>query len=118
MEMSISVLKNFVGGLSPRMQWTSFSSINKEKPELFHTFFTIFVLDPVDKKSRNLMKVACSLFEHEVPLRIGISFAPRSKRAVNGIEDAGIAVLNLFNFLAVDNTYYHALRTIVEVGFM
>nr|CDJ85605.1 Protein UGGT-2 [Haemonchus contortus] len=85
------------------------------RPIARNLFTLIFVLDPAGKEDRRLMELACSLFEHEVPLRIGILFALESNGTVSGMDDGGVGILNLLNFLAVNNTYHDALRKIVEV---
>ncbi|KAK5964500.1 UDP-Glucose Glycoprotein glucosylTransferase [Trichostrongylus colubriformis] len=85
------------------------------RPIARNLFTLIFVLDPAHEDSRKLLKMAHTLFEHEVPLRIGLLFAVESNEAVNGTNDVGVAILNLLNFLAVDNAYHDALRIVVEM---
>ncbi|KAK5980218.1 hypothetical protein GCK32_012656, partial [Trichostrongylus colubriformis] len=84
------------------------------RPIARNLFTLIFVLDPAHEDSRKLLKMAHTLYEHEVPLRIGLLFAVESNEAVNGTNDVGVAILNLLNFLAVDNAYHDALRIVVE----
>ncbi|VDM62368.1 unnamed protein product [Angiostrongylus costaricensis] len=46
---------------------------------------------------------------------IGIVFAVNDSKDVSGLNDSGVAVLNLFNFLAVDSSYHEALQTVNEM---
>ncbi|KAK6033739.1 UDP-glucose:Glycoprotein Glucosyltransferase [Ostertagia ostertagi] len=81
----------------------------------FYFLEYIFVVDPAGKESRKLMKMALSLFQHDVPLRIGFLFAVEDNGTVSGMDDSGIGILNLLNFLAADHTYHDALRTVVDM---
>ncbi|KAJ1350987.1 hypothetical protein KIN20_006920 [Parelaphostrongylus tenuis] len=85
------------------------------RPIARNLFNLIFVVDPSEKNSRNLMKIAYSFYVHEIPLRIGLIFALNDSKNVSGLDDSGVAILNLFNFLAVDSSYHEALQTVNEM---
>uniref|UniRef100_A0A0N4XT99 UDP-glucose:glycoprotein glucosyltransferase (inferred by orthology to a D. melanogaster protein) n=1 Tax=Nippostrongylus brasiliensis TaxID=27835 RepID=A0A0N4XT99_NIPBR len=88
------------------------------RPIARNLFTLIFVVDPAEKESRNLMKIAYSFYKHEIPLRlvrIGLIFAVNENENVTGKDDAGVAILNLFNFLAVDTSNHEALRIVNEM---
>lgn len=66
-------------------------------------FFTlIFVVDPTHPSARNLLSVGHSLYMHRVPIRIGFVFTVNDNKTVSGLEDAGVALLNLYNFAKSD----------------
>lgn len=66
-------------------------------------FFTlIFVIDPTDPQSKILLTVGHSLHQHKVPVRIGYVFVVNDDKQVSGLDDAGVALLNLYNFAKTD----------------
>ncbi|CAJ0934962.1 unnamed protein product, partial [Mesorhabditis belari] len=82
------------------------------RPIARNLFNLIFVVDPKDKESRNLMKIAQSFYQHEIPLRIGLVFSVSPDKEVTGMTDAGVAILNLFNFVLVDTSVEQALKMV------
>lgn len=80
-------------------------------------FFTlIFVVDPADPVSKTLMSVGHSLFVHKVPIRIGFVFVVDQDKSATGMNDPGIALLNLYNFAKSDrNSPVKALDLVVKV---
>ncbi|CAI4233074.1 unnamed protein product [Auanema sp. JU1783] len=82
------------------------------RPIARNLFTLVFVVNPAEKESRNLLRIALSFYQHEIPLRIGVVFAVNNEKDVSGKDDAGVAILNLFNFLTVDSSVKDALRTI------
>ncbi|VDK41286.1 unnamed protein product [Cylicostephanus goldi] len=85
------------------------------RPIARNLFNLIFVVDPAERNSRNLMQIAYSFFKHEIPLRIGLIFVVNDDKKVSGLEDTGVAILNLFNFLAIDSTNHEALKIVNEM---
>lgn len=85
------------------------------RPIARNLFTLIFVINPSEKEGRDLLRIAHSFYKHEIPLRIGLMFAVDTNKTVSGIDDAGVAILNLFHFLAVDSSYGDALRVINEM---
>ncbi|KAI6191748.1 UDP-glucose:glycoprotein glucosyltransferase 1 [Aphelenchoides bicaudatus] len=79
-------------------------------------FFTlIFVVDPADPASKSLMNVGHSLFVHKVPIRIGYIFVVNQHKTVSGMNDPGVALLNLYNFAKSDrNSAAKALDLVVK----
>ncbi|CAD6189361.1 unnamed protein product [Caenorhabditis auriculariae] len=84
------------------------------RPIARNLFTLVFVVDPTEKESRNLMKIAHSFFRHEVPLRIGIVFAVNADKEVSGLDDAGVALLNIFNYFSIDSSNEEALKIVNE----
>ncbi|EYC38866.1 hypothetical protein Y032_0689g1552, partial [Ancylostoma ceylanicum] len=85
------------------------------RPIARNLFNLIFVVDPAERRSRNLMKIAYSFFKHDIPLRIGLIFAVNNDKNASGLNDSGVALLNLFNFLAIDSSNHEALKLINEM---
>ncbi|KAI6232348.1 UDP-glucose:glycoprotein glucosyltransferase 1 [Aphelenchoides besseyi] len=79
-------------------------------------FFTlIFIVDPAAAESKSLMSVGHSLYIHKVPIRIGFVFVVNQDKSANGMNDVGVALLNLYNFAKGDrNSAAKALDLMVK----
>jgi UDP-glucose:glycoprotein glucosyltransferase len=79
-------------------------------------FFTlIFVVDPAAPESKSLMSVGHSLFVHKVPIRIGFVFVVNPEKTATGLNDVGVALLNLYNFAKIDkNSPAKALDLLIK----
>jgi len=75
----------------------------------------ILVVDPVRKEGRSIIKLAESFYIHSAPLRIGIVLAVNSDRQLTGLEDAGVAVSNAFNYVSQRTNAYDALSFITDL---
>uniref|UniRef100_A0A914V212 UDP-glucose:glycoprotein glucosyltransferase 1 n=1 Tax=Plectus sambesii TaxID=2011161 RepID=A0A914V212_9BILA len=79
-------------------------------------FFTlVFIVDPSTRESRNLLKIAYSFYNHEIPIRIGLVFAVNTNKEVSGMDDAGVALLNIYNFVKVDKKADVALKALTQI---
>ena len=82
-------------------------------------FFTlVYVINPATKVGRNLLIMADSFLSHQVPIRIGVIWAVNGdKDATSGMNDAGVALVNLFNFEKQDtDSSLKALKIVCKVG--
>ncbi|XP_059174574.1 UDP-glucose:glycoprotein glucosyltransferase 1-like isoform X2 [Physella acuta] len=61
-------------------------------------FHLVFVVNPVDTKSRNLIKMAEAFYVHKAPLRLGLAFVVNSK--ATGYEDPGVAMIRAYTYIA------------------
>lgn len=62
------------------------------------------------------MSVAHSLFVHKVPIRIGFVFVVNPEKTATGLNDPGVALLNLYNFAKTDkNSPAKALDLVIKV---
>ncbi|KJH41331.1 UDP-glucose:Glycoprotein Glucosyltransferase [Dictyocaulus viviparus] len=81
------------------------------RPIARNLFTLIFVIEPSGESSRNLLKIAYAFYKHEIPLRQAHFILGNA----SGINDSGVAVLNLFNYLAVESSYHEALRLVNDM---
>ncbi|KAK4879085.1 hypothetical protein RN001_007231 [Aquatica leii] len=63
-------------------------------------FNLVLVINPVDKEMRGILMLLESLVVHSAPLRVGLVLAANPSLHVNGLEDAGVAVLCAFNYVS------------------
>uniref|UniRef100_A0A183J9L8 Thioredoxin_13 domain-containing protein n=1 Tax=Soboliphyme baturini TaxID=241478 RepID=A0A183J9L8_9BILA len=76
---------------------------------------TVFMVDPASAESRTLLDTAYSFYEHELPFKIGLIFVVNSNESSSGFDDAGVALLNAFNFIVSDQDAPMALRFLNKV---
>ncbi|KRZ49842.1 UDP-glucose:glycoprotein glucosyltransferase 1 [Trichinella nativa] len=79
-------------------------------------FFTlIFVLRLGDRESQNLLSTAYQMYEHVLPIRIGFIFVVNNDKSVSGYDDAGVAMLNAFNFIKEDRSVSKAVMFLIKI---
>ncbi|MFH4973666.1 hypothetical protein AB6A40_000375 [Gnathostoma spinigerum] len=79
-------------------------------------FFTlIFIVDPSVRESRSLLKYAYTFFAHEIPIRLGVVFVVNENKAVSGLQDASVAMLNLYNYVKTDEGVANAILALTKV---
>ncbi|CAN7997504.1 unnamed protein product, partial [Ixodes hexagonus] len=78
-------------------------------------YHLVIVADPSQDNARDILKLAESFYVHRAPLRIGIVFAINPNMSVSGYQDAGVALLNAFNFISQDRVPYEGLSFITDV---
>ncbi|XP_029827316.3 UDP-glucose:glycoprotein glucosyltransferase 1 isoform X1 [Ixodes scapularis] len=78
-------------------------------------YHLVVVADPSQDNARDILKLAESFYVHRAPLRIGIVFAVNPNMSVTGYQDAGVAMLNAFNFISQDRVPYEGLSFITDV---
>ncbi|KAL3084473.1 hypothetical protein niasHS_009244 [Heterodera schachtii] len=72
------------------------------RPIARNLFTLVCVLEPGSPASWPLFRMAHSLFLHQVPLRIGFVFVLNDSSAVNGLNDLGHAIHNVYQFVKMD----------------
>ncbi|XP_064615079.1 UDP-glucose:glycoprotein glucosyltransferase 1-like [Liolophura sinensis] len=78
-------------------------------------FNLVFIVDPMDKNSRELLKMAEAFYVHSAPMRIGIIFVVDFSKDTNGFMDAGVALTRAFDFIKTDEKPSRALSFITDV---
>ncbi|KAJ9575218.1 hypothetical protein L9F63_025829 [Diploptera punctata] len=75
----------------------------------------VILANPAKKEAKPLLKLAESFYVHTAPLRIGLVFAVNPDQSVSGQMDAGVALLNAFNYVSDVKDAYHGLSFITDV---
>jgi UDP-glucose:glycoprotein glucosyltransferase len=73
-------------------------------------------VDPSSVEARPLLRLAESFLVHQAPLHIGLVFAVNSDPEVSGREDAGVALLEAYNFAAEMGNPQQGLSLITDVS--
>lgn len=74
----------------------------------------VVIGDPAKRSVWPLIKLVESFYVHTAPLRLGLVFAVNN--TATGIEDAGVALLNAFNYVAEVKDPYQGLSFITDVS--
>ncbi|VDM92188.1 unnamed protein product, partial [Litomosoides sigmodontis] len=85
------------------------------RPIARNLFTLIFVVDPSQRETRNLLQYALRFYAHEIPVRLGIVFVANDEEDITGFDDASVAMLNLYNFVKVNSGIQKALNVLIEV---
>ncbi|XP_041954806.1 UDP-glucose:glycoprotein glucosyltransferase 1 isoform X1 [Alosa sapidissima] len=81
----------------------TFPGVIRQIRKNFHNL--VIILDPNQENSAELLSVAEMFYSNNIPLRIGLVFVVNDEEDVDGMQDAGVAMLRAFNYIAdeVDN---------------
>uniref|UniRef100_A0AAR2L2Z5 UDP-glucose ceramide glucosyltransferase-like 1 n=1 Tax=Pygocentrus nattereri TaxID=42514 RepID=A0AAR2L2Z5_PYGNA len=81
----------------------TFPGVIRQIRKNFHNL--VLVLDPTHENTAELLSVAEMFYSNNIPLRIGLVFVVNDADDVDGMQDAGVAMLRAFNYIAdeVDN---------------
>ncbi|XP_075538389.1 UDP-glucose-glycoprotein glucosyltransferase isoform X3 [Dermacentor variabilis] len=75
----------------------------------------VVIVDPSKENAKDILKLAESFYVHRAPLRVGLVFAVNPNMSVTGNEDAGVAMLNAFNFISQNTVPYDGLSFITDI---
>ncbi|XP_006903183.1 PREDICTED: UDP-glucose:glycoprotein glucosyltransferase 1-like, partial [Elephantulus edwardii] len=75
----------------------------------------VFIVDPVHETTAELINIAELFLSNHIPLRIGLIFVVNDSEDVDGIQDAGVAVLRAYNYVSQDLDDYHAFQTLTHI---
>ncbi|XP_067890497.1 UDP-glucose:glycoprotein glucosyltransferase 1 [Heterodontus francisci] len=78
-------------------------------------FNLVLFIDPAQGDAVGLVKLAEQFHHHNIPLRIGFIFVVNVDETVDGNQDAGVALLRAFNFIAEDSDLTHAFSSTVLI---
>uniref|UniRef100_A0A674KEL9 UDP-glucose ceramide glucosyltransferase-like 1 n=1 Tax=Terrapene triunguis TaxID=2587831 RepID=A0A674KEL9_9SAUR len=63
----------------------------------------VLFIDPVQEHAADFVKLAELFYHHNIPLRIGFVFILNTNEEIDGNEDAGVALLRAFNYIAEES---------------
>ncbi|XP_066537014.1 UDP-glucose:glycoprotein glucosyltransferase 1 isoform X2 [Hoplias malabaricus] len=81
----------------------TFPGVIRQIRKNFHNL--VLILDPTHENTAELLSVAEMFYSNNIPLRIGLVFVVNDADDIDGMQDAGVAMLRAFNYIAdeVDN---------------
>ncbi|GAB1284872.1 UDP-glucose:glycoprotein glucosyltransferase 1 [Apodemus speciosus] len=75
----------------------------------------VFIVDPVHESTAELISIAEMFLSNHIPLRIGFIFVVSDSEDVDGMQDAGVAVLRAYNYVVQEVDGYHAFQTLTHI---
>uniref|UniRef100_A0A2K6P8Y8 UDP-glucose ceramide glucosyltransferase-like 1 n=2 Tax=Rhinopithecus roxellana TaxID=61622 RepID=A0A2K6P8Y8_RHIRO len=75
----------------------------------------VFIVDPAHETTSELINVAEMFLSNHIPLRIGFIFVVNDSEDIDGMQDAGVAVLRAYNYVAREVDDYHAFQTLTQI---
>uniref|UniRef100_A0A671PIT4 UDP-glucose ceramide glucosyltransferase-like 1 n=1 Tax=Sinocyclocheilus anshuiensis TaxID=1608454 RepID=A0A671PIT4_9TELE len=78
----------------------TFPGVIRQIRKNFHNL--VMILDPILENTAELISVAEMFYSNNIPLRIGVVFVVNDSDEVDGMQDAGVALLRAFNYIADD----------------
>ncbi|KAB1279472.1 UDP-glucose:glycoprotein glucosyltransferase 1, partial [Camelus dromedarius] len=75
----------------------------------------VFLVDPAHESTAELMNTAEMFLSNHIPLRLGLIFVVNDSEDVDGMQDAGVAVLRAYNYVAQEVDDYHAFQTLTHI---
>lgn len=63
-------------------------------------FHLIFIVNPAESNSKNLLKMAEAFYVHKAPLRLGVAFAVKAESSATGYDNAAVALVRAFTFIS------------------
>uniref|UniRef100_A0A8D0HBJ3 UDP-glucose ceramide glucosyltransferase-like 1 n=1 Tax=Sphenodon punctatus TaxID=8508 RepID=A0A8D0HBJ3_SPHPU len=91
----------------------TFPGVIRQIRKNFHNF--VLIVDPIHENTAELLNVAEMFFSNHIPLRIGLVFVVNDAEDIDGLQDAGVALLRAYNYVAqeVDDSY--AFQTVISI---
>ncbi|KAJ8030685.1 UDP-glucose:glycoprotein glucosyltransferase 1 [Holothuria leucospilota] len=78
-------------------------------------FHMVHFVNPTSPDSLLFFEQAVSFLEMDFPVRLGFVFVVSDEDEIDGSEDAGVAIMRLFNFLLMEEGNKEALEFMVQV---
>uniref|UniRef100_A0A4W5NP63 UDP-glucose ceramide glucosyltransferase-like 1 n=1 Tax=Hucho hucho TaxID=62062 RepID=A0A4W5NP63_9TELE len=78
----------------------TFPGVIRQIRKNFHSL--VVILDPTHESSAELLNVAEMFYSNNIPLRIGLVFVVSDVDEIDGMEDAGVALLRAFNYVTAE----------------
>lgn len=104
--------RNWPSSLQEMLRPTYPGMLRNIRRNMYHL---VLVVDPSKKESFDMLRMAESFYIHKAPVRIGIVFDVISDSTKTGYQDAGIAVLEAYNYISMEKSAYEALSFITDV---
>uniref|UniRef100_A0A671PLJ1 UDP-glucose ceramide glucosyltransferase-like 1 n=1 Tax=Sinocyclocheilus anshuiensis TaxID=1608454 RepID=A0A671PLJ1_9TELE len=91
----------------------TFPGVIRQIRKNFHNL--VMILDPILENTAELISVAEMFYSNNIPLRIGVVFVVNDSDEVDGMQDAGVALLRAFNYIADDVDSQMAFDAIISM---
>uniref|UniRef100_A0A8C9L7M4 UDP-glucose glycoprotein glucosyltransferase 1 n=1 Tax=Pavo cristatus TaxID=9049 RepID=A0A8C9L7M4_PAVCR len=91
----------------------TFPGVIRQIRKNFHNL--VLIVDPTHETTAELLNVAEMFFSNHIPLRIGLVFVVNNCDDVDGLQDPGVALLRVYNYVAQEMDNNYAFQTVMSI---
>uniref|UniRef100_A0A673B0B5 UDP-glucose ceramide glucosyltransferase-like 1 n=1 Tax=Sphaeramia orbicularis TaxID=375764 RepID=A0A673B0B5_9TELE len=92
----------------------TFPGVIRQIRKNFHNL--VIILDPTQENSAELLSVAEMFYSNNIPLRIGLVFVVSDEDDIDGMQDAGVAMVRAYNYICDEVNSQSAFEAIIRVS--
>ncbi|XP_012736496.2 UDP-glucose:glycoprotein glucosyltransferase 1 isoform X1 [Fundulus heteroclitus] len=91
----------------------TFPGVIRQIRKNFHNL--VIILDPTQENAAELLSVAEMFYANNIPLRIGLVFVVSDEDDVDGMQDAGVALVRAYNYITDEVDSHSAFEAVVSM---
>nr|XP_019953448.1 PREDICTED: UDP-glucose:glycoprotein glucosyltransferase 1 [Paralichthys olivaceus] len=90
--------------------------IDLDTQDIFRFFLVlVIILDPTQENAAELMSVAEMFYANNIPLRIGLVFVVSDEEDIDGMQDAGVALVRAYNYISDEVDSQSAFEAVISM---
>nr|XP_061798346.1 UDP-glucose:glycoprotein glucosyltransferase 1-like [Nerophis lumbriciformis] len=91
----------------------TFPGVIRQIRKNFHNL--VIILDPTQESAVELLSVAEMFYSNNIPLRIGLIFVVSDEDDIDGMRDAGVALLRAYNYISDEVDSHNAFEAVISM---
>uniref|UniRef100_A0A4W6ECB8 UDP-glucose ceramide glucosyltransferase-like 1 n=1 Tax=Lates calcarifer TaxID=8187 RepID=A0A4W6ECB8_LATCA len=91
----------------------TFPGVIRQIRKNFHNL--VIILDPTQENAAELLSVAEMFYANNIPLRIGLVFVVSDEDDIDGMQDAGVALVRAYNYISDEVDSQSAFEAVISM---
>ncbi|XP_074465883.1 UDP-glucose:glycoprotein glucosyltransferase 1 isoform X1 [Sebastes fasciatus] len=91
----------------------TFPGVIRQIRKNFHNL--VIILDPIQENAAELLSVAEMFYANNIPLRIGLVFVVSDEDDIDGMQDAGVALVRAYNYISDEVDSQSAFEAVISM---
>ncbi|XP_053191338.1 UDP-glucose:glycoprotein glucosyltransferase 1 [Scomber japonicus] len=91
----------------------TFPGVIRQIRKNFHNL--VMILDPTQENAAELLSVAEMFYSNNIPLRIGLVFVVSDEDDIDGMQDAGVALVRAYNYISDEVDSQSAFEAVISM---
>ncbi|XP_054469981.1 UDP-glucose:glycoprotein glucosyltransferase 1 [Anoplopoma fimbria] len=91
----------------------TFPGVIRQIRKNFHNL--VIILDPSQENAAELLSVAEMFYANNIPLRIGLVFVVSDEDDIDGMQDAGVALVRAYNYISDEVDSQSAFEAVISM---
>ncbi|KAM9841989.1 UDP-glucose:glycoprotein glucosyltransferase 1 [Aulostomus maculatus] len=91
----------------------TFPGVIRQIRKNFHNL--VIILDPMQENAVELLSVAEMFYSNNIPLRIGLVFVVSDEDDIDGMRDAGVALVRAYNYISDEVDSQSAFEAVISM---